>query len=306
MPNLVWYSDNIVFPWLGKECGFEYPRGRPQIPRDLGVPPGPFLKMPYKILYTADLHGNKEFYKKLIEKAKENEIKAVVIGGDLCPRKTGTLEESILFQAEFLKNFFIPELSKLNKDIFVIMGNDDFRVNETILKNNNIKYIHKNRHKIFNKNIVGYSFVNPTPFRLKDWEKFEDEKQEMPRQFHDEEIITIEKEQGTIKEDLDNFIKLSNPKKTIYVMHAPPFNTNLDVINDGTHVGSKAIREFIEKHQPYLTLHGHIHESPKISGSYIDKIRNTACINVGSRYPENKLNCIMIDIDNLDLKYIEL
>ena len=264
--------------------------------------------MTFKILYTADLHGNKEYYKKLMAKAKGSEIKAVVIGGDLCPKGGPTIEDAVKAQKEFLENFFIPELRKLKKDVFVIMGNDDFRINEIILKNanENLKYINKKRFNLFNKNIVGYSFVNPTPFRLKDWEKFEDEKKEMPLPMHDYEIRTIKKEDGTIKEDLSNLIKLSNPKKTIYVIHAPPFNTKLDITTSGAHVGSKAIRGFIEKGQPYLALHGHIHESQKMSGSFIDKIGKTACINVGSSYPKNKLNSMIIDIENLDLSYMEL
>ena len=265
--------------------------------------------MPYKILYASDLHGNKDFYNKLIKKAKEPEIKAVIIGGDLCPKSSGTLDEAIQYQKEFLENFFIMKLSKLKKDVFFIMGNDDFRANEKVLINNktkNLKYINKKRFDFFSKNIVGYSFVNPTPFRLKDWEKFEDEKKEMPQQLFGYEVRTVQKEEGTIEEDLKSFIKLSNPKKTIYVIHAPPFNTKLDIIASGAHVGSKSIRAFIEKEQPYLTLHGHIHESPQMSGSFIDKIGKIACINVGSSYPENKLNCIIIDINNLDLKYMEL
>ena len=265
--------------------------------------------MPFKILYTADLHGNKEYYKKLIAKAKEPEIKAVVIGGDLCPKGGPTIEDAVKTQKEFLEKFFIPELSKIKKDVFFIMGNDDFRVNETALinnKNKNLKYINKKRFNLFNRNIVGYSFVNPTPFRLKDWEKFEDEKKETPKQLHDYEIRTVKKEEGTIKGDLSNLIKLSNPKKTVYVIHAPPFNTKLDIITSGMHVGSRAIREFIEKEQPYLALHGHIHESPQMSGSFIDQIGKTACINAGSSYPENKLNSVIIDTDNLDLKYMEL
>ena len=264
--------------------------------------------MSYKILYTADLHGNKEFYHKLIEKAKDVEIKAIVIGGDLSPKGGPTVDEGIAIQKEFFENLFIPELIELKKDVFFIMGNDDFRVNETLLidQNNNLKYINKKGLSLSVKNIVGYGFVNPTPFRLKDWEKVEDDKQEKPKQMFDYEIRTVKKEEGTIKDDLDNFVKLSNPKKTIYVMHAPPFDTKLDVITDGTHVGSKAIRNFIEEQQPFLTLHGHIHESPKVSGSYTDKIGKTICINIGSSYPENKLNCIIMDIDNLDVKYMEL
>ena len=36
-----------------------------------------------------------------------------------------------------------------------------------------------------------------------------------------------------------------------------------------------------KKNQPYLTLHGHIHEAPSRSGSYWEKIGNTVCINPG-------------------------
>ena len=267
--------------------------------------------MPCKILYTADLHGNPEYYEKLIKKAKDTEIKAVVLGGDLCPKGAGTLEQAVNRQKGFLKSFFIGELSKIKKDVFFIMGNDDFRANENLFINennalNNLKYINKKRFSLFTKNIVGYSFVNPTPFRLKDWEKFEDNKREIPGQLHDYEIRTAEREEGTIEQDLQDFIKLSNPKKTVYVIHAPPFNTKLDVIASGAHVGSRAIRAFMEKEQPYLTLHGHIHESPQMSRSFIDRIGSTICINVGSSYPENKLNTVIIDIDNLDLKYVEL
>jgi len=169
--------------------------------------------MSYKILYIADLHGNKEFYKRLIEKAKENIIRAVVIGGDLCPRRTGTLEQSINYQKEFLENFFIPQLSMIKKDVFFIMGNDDFRINESILNNNNLNYINKNRFKLFNKNIVGYSFVNPTPFRLKDWEKFEDEKQEKQNQFFDYEIRTVKKGRRHYKGRLKQPDRIIEPKK---------------------------------------------------------------------------------------------
>jgi len=263
--------------------------------------------MSFKILYTADLHGSKEFCRKLIDKAQETELRAVVIGGDLCPRNGSTVAESVQFQKEFLNDFFIPEFAKLEKDVFVIMGNDDFRANEHILfqkKHPNIKYIHKRRFRLFSKNIVGYSFVNPTPFRLKDWEKFDDEERKKPHQ--NEEVRTVDMEKGTIEEDLKNLKKLSNPEKTVYVMHAPPFDTKLDVITDGSHVGSRAVRNFIETDRPYLTLHGHIHESPRISGSWIDKIGDTICINVGSSYPKNKLNCVVVDLVNQDVKYMEI
>ena len=192
------------------------------------------------------------------------------------------------------------------------MGNDDFRINLQILekaeKNKVLKSIHKKSVKLDkNLNIAGYSFVNPTPFRLKDWEKpdFHDDK--APHQLFLEEIRSTEKENGTIEEDLKNLKKLSNTKNTIYVIHTPPFNTKLDIITTNVHVGSKAVREFIEKEQPLLALHGHIHESPQMSGSWHDKIGKTICINVGSSYPEDKLNCAVIDTNDLNnITYFEL
>ena len=270
-----------------------------------------------KILYTADLHGNEAFYKRLLKKVEDEKIDAMIIGGDLCPRDGNTIQDKINNQKKFLEKFMIPlfkDFKKKNKntEIYAIMGNDDFRKNLEILekaeKNKILKSIHKKSIKLNkNLNISGYSFVNPTPFRLKDWEKFEFENDKAPMQLFLQEIRSIEKEGGTIAEDLKRLKKLSNPKKTIYVIHAPPLNTRLDTITTGTHVGSKSIRKFIEKEQPPLTLHGHIHESPQMSGSWKDKINNTICINVGSSYPEDKLNCVVINLDNLDnIEYYEL
>jgi len=267
--------------------------------------------MTFNLIYTADLHGNEAFYKRLLKKTEDENPDAVVIGGDLCPKG------DIQAQKIFLEKFMIPlfkQFKQRNKNIkiYLIMGNDDFRINLEILektkKNKILKSIHKKSIKLNkNLNIAGYSFVNPTPFRLKDWEKPDFDNDKMPGQLFLEEIRSIEREWGTIEKDLKKLKKLSNPKRTIYVIHAPPFNTKLDIITTGAHVGSKAIRQFIEKEQPLLTLHGHIHESPKMSGSWQDKIGKTICINVGSSYPEDKLNCVMIDFDYLNnIKYFKL
>ena len=273
--------------------------------------------MTFNLIYTADLHGNEKFYKRLLEKAEDENVNAIAIGGDLCGREGSTIKEKVSSQKIFLEKFVLPLLKEFNKknkntEIYAIMGNDDFRENLDILenadKNKILKSIHKKSIKL-NKSfsIAGYSFVNPTPFRLKDWEKPDFEGDGAPTQLFNEEIRSIGKENGTIQEDLNQLKQLSNPKKTLYVIHAPPYNTKLDVISTGAHVGSRAIRNFMEKEQPLLSLHGHIHESQKMSGSWKDKIGNTICINVGSSYPEDKLNCVVVDVENLNnIKYLEL
>ena len=273
--------------------------------------------MAYKIIYTSDLHGHRELYKLLLNKAESENTRAIVIGGDLCPMRGSSFQEKIEHQKFFLGEFLIPlfkEFKGKNRknELYLIMGNDDFRVNLNILEDADKNGVLKSKHKksLMLDNgycIAGYSFVNPTPFRLKDWEKPDLEGEKPPQQLFNEEIRTMEAEQGTIQQDLEELRKLSNPKKTIYVVHAPPYNSKLDMVGSGIHVGSKAVRNFIEKEQPRMTLHGHIHESPKMSGSWMDKIGKAVCINVGSNIPKERLNCVVINADNLDdIRYFEL
>jgi len=62
----------------------------------------------------------------------------------------------------------------------------------------------------------------------------------------------------SIELDLKKELFTKNPENTLYVFHTPPYRTNLDRILNGN-AGSIALRIFIEKYQPYLTLQGHIH-----------------------------------------------
>jgi len=272
-------------------------------PLVLKVSAGPLFTM-YKIIFCSDLHGNEALYNKLLDLSVKNKIKAIVIGGDICPHAHMGLDLGIKYQRDFIENFlfnYFKKIKEKNIEMFIMMANDDFKVNFDLLKKAEkeglIKILHNKLNKMNNKNIVGYSFVPPMPFLLKDWEKLDDKDS---RQITDPEmdIRTIKKEGGTIEEDFKEIKKLSNPKETIYVIHSPPFNTKLDITLGGEHVGSKAIKEFIKKEQPPLTLHGHIHEASQI-GSWKDKIGKTICLNPGSDHFNSKLNYIIIYLDNL-------
>src|SRR3989344_5077946 len=171
-----------------------------------------------KLVYTADLHGNEEFYRRLLNKAEEEKAGAVIIGGDLCPRIGETTEQKIHNQRLFFEDFLFPlfkDFKKRNEkcEIYTILGNDDFRINmaslENAEKNRIINSIHMKSVKLDSKlHIAGYSFVNPTPFRLKDWEKPDFDGDKMPAQLFEEEIRSAEKENGTIKGDLDRLKKI--------------------------------------------------------------------------------------------------
>lgn len=90
---------------------------------------------------------------------------------------------------------------------------------------------------------------------------------------------------------------VKDPKNAVYNIHVPPYKTGLDDAAELDKdlrpvlagqsiipVGSKALREVIEKHQPLLSLHGHIHE-----GRGTTRIGKTLCINPGSMYEQGSL-----------------
>ena len=106
--------------------------------------------------------------------------------------------------------------------------------------------------------------------------------------------------------------KVTRMPSCIFNLHCPPFDTPLDeapeldktlkpIVRGGEmsmiHVGSKAVRASIEKHQPFLGLHGHIHEARGFT-----KIGRTLCINPGSEYSEGVLRGALLNIDEKGLK----
>lgn len=73
--------------------------------------------------------------------------------------------------------------------------------------------------------------------------------------------------------------KFGEWKPQVLICHSPPLGTALDRIREGLHGGSRAVREFIEGHQPADFFCGHIHEA---EGAVI-QMGNTRAMNVGKR-----------------------
>jgi Icc-related predicted phosphoesterase len=105
--------------------------------------------------------------------------------------------------------------------------------------------------------------------------------------------------------------KLPSMDKAIFNLHVPPKDSQLDkaallnpdlsaVMQGGAPViagvGSVAVRGAIERHQPPLSLHGHIHES---RGSI--KIGRTVCINPGSEYGDGILRGAIVTLGDRGL-----
>jgi Icc-related predicted phosphoesterase len=105
---------------------------------------------------------------------------------------------------------------------------------------------------------------------------------------------------------------LQHPEQTIAVLHVPPYGSGLDtcpdldknlkIITEGGQVvmksaGSTAVKSWIEKVQPMLSLHGHIHESP----GHV-RIGRTLAVNAGSEYAEGILKAAIINLENGKVK----
>jgi uncharacterized protein len=93
--------------------------------------------------------------------------------------------------------------------------------------------------------------------------------------------------------------------RAIFNFHAPPYGTGLDeapALDDTLRpihggavmkaVGSTAVRDAILKHQPMLSVHGHIHESRAVK-----KMGRTLAINPGSVYGDGVLQGAVLDLN---------
>jgi Icc-related predicted phosphoesterase len=115
-------------------------------------------------------------------------------------------------------------------------------------------------------------------------------------------------EEDEIKARIDDLVsRMESVETSIFSIHVPPYGSGLDIAPQldknlkpvlgpgGAPVmiacGSIAVREAIERYQPMLGLHGHIHES---RGAY--RIGKTLCLNPGSEYGEGILRGVLIEI----------
>lgn len=121
-------------------------------------------------------------------------------------------------------------------------------------------------------------------------------------------------EENVIEEKLETLVsQVKNMENCIFNLHVPPYGTPLDLAPkldenlkpipsptggvEMVNVGSTSVRKIIEKYQPMLSLHGHIHES---RGAI--RIGRTLCVNPGSEYTEGILKGFLADITEKGLR----
>lgn len=175
-------------------------------------------------------------------------------------------------------------LSRSGKECFVIAGNDDYLEIDDVLRQGRRVHLVDGKRALLDDGheLVGLGVANMTPWHA-------------PRDVSEEEIAS------RLAVVVD---QLERPETAILMLHVPPAGSLLDLapkldkelrpVSAGAHlihVGSTAVRQCIERVQPLLTLHGHVHESRAI-----DKIGRTTCINPGSEYHEGQLRAVIVNV----------
>jgi Icc-related predicted phosphoesterase len=246
--------------------------------------------------FTSDLHGQADYYEQALEFAARGHARVVILGGDLCPHAIG--EAGLRRQRLFLEGMLVEFARRLREavpeaELLLMMGNDDWCANHALLECHDgelWRVLHDRVIEVDGVRVAGLSWVPITPFALKDWERWEDGAPEAPPRLAGwssrggvlrEFVFDATRREPTIATALASLAERTPAAETLFVLHSPPRDTRCDVMAGGLHVGSRAIRRFVETHQPPLVLSGHIHESPRVSGAWQDAVGRTIVVNPG-------------------------
>jgi len=259
-------------------------------------------------LFASDLHGRTRCYDALFGAVAGRRPSALFLGGDLLP---GAFADSAA--GGFAEGWLLPRLRELRERLgetaprlFVIPGNDDPASGDGPFveadRSGLLTWLHARTDDWEGRPVLGYAFVPPTPFLLKDRERYdvsrfvdpgsvppEEGRHSVPFDAREARLSTIAADLGLLAGDADL-------ARAVCLFHSPPYGSHLDRADlDGrsvdhapldVHVGSIAIRRFLETRQPAVSLHGHVHESTRLTGDFRERIGRTWCLSAAHDGPE--------------------
>jgi hypothetical protein len=221
------------------------------------------------VLIISDIHNDIENIMSYFDKTALLDFDVIVCPGDF----TDVAPKS--FSTTDIGKIIIEELKGFKKTVLAVPGNMDGDLLQMLEKEK--VSIHGKGRVIDNVGFYGFGGAK-TPFKT-----------------------SLEPSEEEIKLGLEKaYNDVKNAKIKIQVTHNPPARTGLDMIYTGAHVGSEAVRKFIEEKKPMVAVSAHIHEARGV-----DNIGGTKIINSG-RFPEG--NCGLISIKNgkADVKVVNL
>ena len=199
-------------------------------------------------------------------------------------KRAECFQEVMLEGVERWMNMAAEKLRSSGIRCFVCPGNDDEMEVDAVVRRSELVELGEGRIvDIDGFAMISTGWSNPTP-----WKTHREDSEEQ------------------LAERIESMAsKIGDPSRAIFNLHCPPYKSGLDeapaidadlkLLHGGRAlrpVGSTAVRAAIERHQPLLSLHGHIHES---KGAV--KIGKTLSINPGSAYEEGMLMGAIIQLD---------
>jgi len=184
-------------------------------------------------------------------------------------------------------NIAEERLSGTGIQLYAMTGNDDPPELQEMLRNSAVLTETEDRLIEVGEGIsmVSFGYSNRTPWHT-------------PRELDDDELERrLEKLAAQVR----------RPERAIFNFHVPPARTAIDkapaldgslkpVVKGGTvqmqSVGSEGVRRVLERYEPMLGLHGHIHES---RGAI--RLGRTLAINPGSEYGDGVLCGALLEVD---------
>ncbi len=192
-----------------------------------------------RLLCITDIHSHRQKFEQILQREPEPEV--LIIGGDFT--NFGPPQE-----AEDLLDLALLYCPK----VLAVAGNCDSSDIDAMLHRRGVS-LHANGKEM---NGIGFFGLSAMPAWRGDMYEFS-EKQ------------------------LDFFLsqghaQVQSHARTILVSHPPPHDTKVDYNNSGKHVGSTAVRAWVERVNPLLVVCGHIHEARGV-----DEIGGTIVVNCG-------------------------
>lgn len=175
---------------------------------------------------------------------------------------------------------------------FLMPGNDDpAGVDDAIERATRVEACDDRIVEFYGHEMISLGYSNRTPF-------------DSPRELEEDELYVRVDRLAS---------QLQDPSKAVFNLHVPPYDSTLDtaaeldenlgVVMLGSEpkmipVGSTAVRELIERYQPLLSLHGHVHESAGAK-----RIGKTLCINPGSDYHTGRIAGCLIALKATEVRH---
>jgi Icc-related predicted phosphoesterase len=193
-----------------------------------------------KIAYFVDIHGRFEAVPRAM--AQIGQVDLLIIGGDITTM--GTPDDAVAA---------IGRWRPMAAQLLALAGNMDSPAIDARLAELGVA-LDSRGVRFGDVGVFGVSAAPRSPLHT-------------PYELSDEELM---------RRTAKGFAAVKDCRVGIFCPHAPPRGTACDRLRSGEHVGSAALRTFIEREQPNLVLCGHIHESRGL-----DAIGRTQIVNPG-------------------------